>query len=171
MARIREPFDKSPSSYPTSNDNFTQAGVATFSAMAYGYQFDSLDISGSESETNSESKGEWKHDLHAGNIQCAITVIISAMEQILKVGDKVLVLWEGHIDGGTATVLKQKVAALVKNAELCHFENVEKMLESQGVIAASAGYILGAERDMRPAVTTMQQPDTKAAFDRYNFYQ
>uniref|UniRef100_A0A6G5A8Z5 Anamorsin homolog n=1 Tax=Rhipicephalus microplus TaxID=6941 RepID=A0A6G5A8Z5_RHIMP len=53
------------------------------------------------------------------------------MEQILKVGDKVLVLWEGHIDGETATVLKQKVAALVKNAELCHFENVEKMLESE----------------------------------------
>ncbi|KAL1439731.1 hypothetical protein MTO96_009595 [Rhipicephalus appendiculatus] len=53
------------------------------------------------------------------------------MEQILKVGDKVLVLWEGHIDGETATDLKQKVAALVKNAELCHFENVEKMLESE----------------------------------------
>uniref|UniRef100_A0A131XFJ7 Anamorsin homolog n=1 Tax=Hyalomma excavatum TaxID=257692 RepID=A0A131XFJ7_9ACAR len=52
------------------------------------------------------------------------------MEQILKVGDKVLVLWEGYMDSETATDLKQKIAALVKNAELCCFENVEKMPDS-----------------------------------------
>ncbi|KAL3188400.1 hypothetical protein MRX96_023060 [Rhipicephalus microplus] len=41
---------------------------------------------------------------------------------------------------------------------------------AQGVIAASAGYVGRAERERRPAVAAMQQPDTKAAFDRYNFY-
>ncbi|KAH8033036.1 hypothetical protein HPB51_005834 [Rhipicephalus microplus] len=63
------------------------------------------------------------------------------------------------------------------NGETATSANIDKSApieiptQAQGVVAASAAYVGRADRDCRPAFAAMQQADTKAAVDRYNFYQ
>ncbi|XP_075560587.1 cytokine induced apoptosis inhibitor 1 [Dermacentor variabilis] len=104
-------------------------------------------------------KKEKKKTLSSNPLQskasrCLVPALL-AMEHILKSGDKVLVLWEGHVNSETATDLKQKIAALVKKAELCHFENAVKLLESEHPASSFDVVLVGfVTPQMRPSSDT-----------------
>uniref|UniRef100_G3MPN7 Anamorsin homolog n=1 Tax=Amblyomma maculatum TaxID=34609 RepID=G3MPN7_AMBMU len=78
--------------------------------------------------------------------------IQSAMDQVLKRGDKVLVLWDGQVVTERLKAVVEQIQSLIQDPNLCQVENAQKLPESKHPGSSFDVTVLGfVTPQMRPS--------------------